>query len=320
MLQTRSVDLVEIASILSAAASSASVPAHSVDPALIAQVASQVNGAASTHTVDLAEIASIVTGQMRAESTGLSQTASLQSSATPPTNVIPTPSPTSTGFAYSTTAASTLTPTSGAAATSSTATPLSLVTSPSNNSKRNLTIILPIVLILLAIAILASAIFLIRRYRRRRVFLRRSVTPIDDEEIDSWRMGSTAGGYPNPTTPHEKRLSEQQDWTSEKMPRRPSVAHAPNSRSGLTDDAIPGADPFVTPPRRHSGKLQKSPHHSRNNIGRSSVEDRPPTPYQEWRDDVRTVGAPRRPQVPLLPSRSESFERQQARQAQQKWG
>ncbi|KAI9716420.1 MAG: hypothetical protein M1812_005315 [Candelaria pacifica] len=331
ILHTSSVDLAEIASILSAAASSMSLPAHSVDIAMVAseinaaasthtvdlaEIASIVTAAASTHTVDLAEIASIVTGQMRADSTGSSKiTSSRQSSATPTTSVISSPSPTSNWFSYSTTTTPTPTPTGGSA----TSTPLSLVTSAANNHKRNLTIILSVILTILAIAILASVLLLIRRYRRRRVFLRRSITPIDDEEIDSWRMRSTAGGYSNPATPHQTRASEQQEWTSEKMPRRPSVARAPNSRTGLTDDAIPGADPFVTPPRRHSGKLHKSPHHSRNNTARSSVEDRPPTPYQEWREEVKMAGAPRRPQVPHLPSRTESFEREQARFVQQKW-
>lgn len=46
------------------------------------------------------------------------------------------------------------------------------------------------------------------------------------------------------------------------LPRTPTsavLARAPNARSGLTDDAVPGDDPFVMLPRRNPSKLSKLP-------------------------------------------------------------
>jgi hypothetical protein len=69
----------------------------------------------------------------------------------------------------------------------------------------------------------------------------------------------------------------------------PVVARAPNARSGLTDEAIPGAAPFVVPARRHSRRLSKAPSagHMRNKSRRSSVSvasvrERPSTSNGQW--------------------------------------
>jgi hypothetical protein len=50
------------------------------------------------------------------------------------------------------------------------------------------------------------------------------------------------------------------------------IAKAPNSRVGLTDEAVPGADAFITPPKRRSSRLSKAPPgHARTKSGRSSI-------------------------------------------------
>ncbi|KAK7744189.1 hypothetical protein SLS53_003710 [Cytospora paraplurivora] len=43
------------------------------------------------------------------------------------------------------------------------------------------------------------------------------------------------------------------------VPSTPILARAPNAREGLTDDAVPGDDPFVQSPKRHTSRLSKVP-------------------------------------------------------------
>ncbi|OWP03948.1 hypothetical protein B2J93_4512 [Marssonina coronariae] len=53
------------------------------------------------------------------------------------------------------------------------------------------------------------------------------------------------------------------------------LAQAPNARVGLTDEAIPGAHPYITPPKRRSARLsRRSSGHSRSKSGRSSISAR----------------------------------------------
>jgi len=185
----------------------------------------------------------------------------------------------------------------------------SSTTSPSTSSdhhRRNLIIILSVVLGVLVIAILVCTAFLVRRLLKRRPLVRRSVTPIDDEEIATWRVGT--GGASSLDT-GERKWSLQHEWV-EKPPAMPTAARAPNSRSGLTDKSIPGAAPFVTPPRRNSSKLQRSPQHQRHRSGRSSVSDRPPTPYSTGpgMHEGPDRWSSEQPDVPHVPQRSESFD------------
>jgi hypothetical protein len=43
------------------------------------------------------------------------------------------------------------------------------------------------------------------------------------------------------------------------LPQTPIQARAPNARAGLTDEAIPGDDPFLPSPKRHPSRLSKLP-------------------------------------------------------------
>ncbi|OTB05517.1 hypothetical protein M426DRAFT_10560 [Hypoxylon sp. CI-4A] len=54
------------------------------------------------------------------------------------------------------------------------------------------------------------------------------------------------------------------------LPQAPGavLARAPNARSGLTDDCIPGDDPFLPSPRRHPSRLHKLPPNSPSVHGR----------------------------------------------------
>ena len=144
---------------------------------------------------------------------------------------------------------------------------------PSSNStatspQRELIIILSSVLGSIGILLAVLVLFLVCRYRKRRT-VRRGVSPIDDEEIESWRNA-------------ERKQSNASDQASNNgaiglaiSPSPPSIlktppraalarsasfqAKAPNSRIGLTDEAIPGQAPFIPTIKRQESRLSKTP-------------------------------------------------------------
>lgn len=162
-------------------------------------------------------------------------------------------------------------------------------------SGKTLTIILASVIPgVLVISVCALVCYKIQG-RKARLF-RRGITPIGDEEIETWkvdrddekasvleqrvshahRKGSSAGShkppsiivYQNPTP----RASEDRQSTSTSPSYRisldllttPVLARAPNARPGLTDEAVPGDDAFIPPSRRHTTRLAKHPPISAN--------------------------------------------------------
>lgn len=163
---------------------------------------------------------------------------------------------------------------------------------PSSHN-RNLTIILASVLGFLGLLLVTGIILLIARYRRQQApFGHRGATPIDDEEIASWRRSEQEKRQDQPPE-HKAAIREvlelprqhHSGWTwattassasihtmPSPFPDSPSyIATAPNARAGLTDETVPGADPFITPPKRHNSRLSKlPPGHSRTRSGRSS--------------------------------------------------
>lgn len=52
------------------------------------------------------------------------------------------------------------------------------------------------------------------------------------------------------------------------------LAQAPNARVGLTDEIMPGAEPFIKPAERHRSRLSKSGGHLRTKSRRSSISGR----------------------------------------------
>ncbi|KAI9844422.1 MAG: hypothetical protein M1837_005623 [Sclerophora amabilis] len=212
-------------------------------------------------------------------------------------------------------------------ASSNAATPFSTSKprSSSSDERRNLTIILSVVLGVTALATLSCLVFCIRRHciHNRPSFLRsRMVTPIDDEEIASWRLDRSekksqsfsdykSHGGESATWAHAVPGDDDDDRSFAVGFTRP-----PNSRAGLTDASIPGAEPFTPltpPPRRHSSrKLQKPAplygHPTRS--GRSSISGRPLTPYSS--STVHEVEfekeETRLPRLQLNGSSSQSFD------------
>lgn len=191
--------------------------------------------------------------------------------------------------------------------------------SSSTIDSRTQTIILAVCITVLGLAILIITSILFRRYRRHQSpfspFSHRGASPIDDDEIATWR-GNTQPMAETPST-HVRNASSivfqpQSGWTwtvssspnssspatspppgsgeALPYPPPPPVAHAPNARSGLTDGAIPGAAPFIAPARRQSRRLSKaaSAGHLRSKSHRSSAsvssirEPRTSTSNGQW--------------------------------------
>jgi hypothetical protein len=147
---------------------------------------------------------------------------------------------------------------------------------------QDLIIILSVILGVLALVLIGTAICLFCRYRHGKAPYR-GATPINEEEIQSWR-GTTVEQkrqYPvikPPSHVHTPRgvSIESPGWTPTSTrsnnPPPSFVAKAPNSRVGLTDEVVPGADPFVQTHKRQSSRLSKAPPgHSRTKSRRSST-------------------------------------------------
>lgn len=170
--------------------------------------------------------------------------------------------------------------------------------SDSGISHRNLIVILSSVLGFVGLLLILSLAFLAFRYRRRQSpFAHRGASPINDEEIASWRgtVQEQKQQTPNPTQPptiHDANtiglaqsppgwmwapspavIQPAMSHTTSTIPDTPSfLAKAPNSRAGLTDETVPGADPFIPPVKRQSSRLSKAPPgHARTKSRRSSL-------------------------------------------------
>jgi hypothetical protein len=150
-----------------------------------------------------------------------------------------------------------------------------------------------------SILLIALAAFLYHRIRRRRArFRNRGITPIDDEEIESWKVNRTRSleaeeklpGTPKsaisePRPAHQShhtntslgsvksssvivyqnRVSEEQlpfspvrAKQSIDIPPTPVLARAPNSRPGLTDETVRGDNAYVNIKRTPSARLSKN--------------------------------------------------------------
>lgn len=176
-------------------------------------------------------------------------------------------------------------------------------------------IALSTVLSVVGVVLIVGAICLCYRYRygrlplsRRGPFSRRGITPIDDEEIESWKASrgiekSTTivvdkFDFPPPVrkppsvivyqnhneyqprassdvSPRSLYHKRSMDNKSIELPHTPVLARAPNARVGLTDDAVEGDLAFLPSPKRQNSRLSKlpplSPRHGRNRSSRSSA-------------------------------------------------
>ncbi|KAI0454807.1 hypothetical protein F5B21DRAFT_227392 [Xylaria acuta] len=155
---------------------------------------------------------------------------------------------------------------------------------------KTLVIVLSTVLGTVGVGLIALAVSWFLRSRRRHRLFNRGMTPIGDDEIATWKVtrphekgieterytshaskDSTSsariqyqrgGAYRPSTDATPTARSFIQNSFSLDLPRAPEAAafaRAPNARTGLTDETVPGDDPFVPPLKRQPSRLQKSP-------------------------------------------------------------
>ncbi|KAI5865115.1 hypothetical protein GGS23DRAFT_410371 [Durotheca rogersii] len=194
-----------------------------------------------------------------------------------------------------------------------------------------LTIVLSTVLSVTGVVMVALAAYLCTGNRRRRIpMLNRGITPIGDDEIATWKLNKPAE---KETDRYTRRPSHSQNASISTSTRRapsliqyqnggrPSLevtsprsfiggkqsfdlpqvpgavlARAPNARSGLTDEMVPGDDPFLPSPKRHPSRLHKLPPstpsmHTRAKGSRSSSLKS--SPEGGWRDGVADISPAR---------------------------
>ncbi|KAF4630099.1 hypothetical protein G7Y89_g8049 [Cudoniella acicularis] len=163
--------------------------------------------------------------------------------------------------------------------------------SPSNHL--TLIIVLSVVLGVVGILLIISTVFLTHRYcKGQSPFAHRGASPINDDEIASWRgpvLEQKQQVLPTQRPPGQDvstiGLAQFPGWRWNSSPSNiqpvysPSTStaespsfRAPNSRAGLTDETIPGAEPYIPPMKRQGSRLSKTPPgHSRTRSRRSSV-------------------------------------------------
>ncbi|ORY62075.1 uncharacterized protein BCR38DRAFT_346293 [Pseudomassariella vexata] len=164
----------------------------------------------------------------------------------------------------------------------------------SNN--RTLIVTLSAVLSVVGVVVITIGVYLCSRNRRlkRLAIFNRGITPIDDDEIATWKVNRSSNENNEKDVARRKHDSSNSTYTHKApsliqyhngstrpsldvSPRSPHsfirkqsmdlppsppsavLAKAPNSRSGLTDEAIPGDYPYLPSPRRQPSKLSKLP-------------------------------------------------------------
>ena len=190
------------------------------------------------------------------------------------------------------TSRATPTPTSSLYILSPSSTGVSEASVPMSNQHRDLIIILSVVLGVVGILVIGAAILLIYRYRKgKSPFRGRGASPINDDEIQSWRntghepkhghsssdprsiitrdvsIDSIALGQAPRWTPYSPHAT----MTHPNLPPS-ALGRAPNARQGLTDETVPGDAPFVPAAKRQNSRLAKAPPgHARTKSRRSST-------------------------------------------------
>ncbi|RWA03417.1 hypothetical protein EKO27_g11687 [Xylaria grammica] len=169
-----------------------------------------------------------------------------------------------------------------------------------------LVIVLSTVLGTLGLVLIALvALWCLRNRRRHRLF-NRGLTPIGDDEIATWKGSRGMGdketeaygarpshvskdstgsariqyqrGASRPST--EAGVSARsfiKNSFSIDLPRAPepaAFARAPNARTGLTDETVPGDEPFVPQLKRKTSRLQKLPPDTPKTLSRANSRTR----------------------------------------------
>jgi len=284
-----------------------------------------MNAAESPGGVSFATIPGVLTPVATTGSAGARDT-------TMPLSLFPTASPVSSGGRFTTSTTSTV--------PSQPTEPGPSPPAEASGAMNRTTIITLSTVLSVVFVLLAAVILFAFRFRQKRFpFRPRGSSPIDDDEIETWRGSGAppekggAGAYAGPTTwttvtagqvpsgharhvsntsnravssvivyrnadPRTSRLSSEQTTRSlasvaggggglglsgygrasaDNDVTSPTLARAPNSRAGLTDEAVPGDPSFIATPKRAAARLSKLPpsssrsRHSRTHSSRSST-------------------------------------------------
>lgn len=175
-------------------------------------------------------------------------------------------------------------------------------------SHETLVTVLSTVFGIVGVIVLVSLGIWYLRSRRKHILFRRGLTPIGDDEIATWK-GSRAdekeeerGRYTARPSHVSKDSTNSARIQYQKGAGRPSIdaaiisprsfinnsysldlprvpepaafARAPNARTGLTDETVPGDDPFVPPLRRQPSRLQKLPPNTPKSMSRANSHTR----------------------------------------------
>ncbi|KAI1136937.1 hypothetical protein F5Y05DRAFT_91174 [Hypoxylon sp. FL0543] len=212
-------------------------------------------------------------------------------------------------------------------------TPSSVSSNTSGDGTSTLTIALSSVLSVIGVILIAVAAYLCTGGRRKKLPLfNRGITPIGDEEIATWKSNRPAEKVADIYTTRPNHSSKPSTATSTKrapsviqyqnggrpsfevasprsfigdgkysldLPQAPGavLARAPNARSGLTDETVPGDDPFLPTPRRNPSRLHKSPPNQPNLHGRakgSRSSSMKSFSEAAWREAMSTEPLPHR--------------------------
>ncbi|KAI2611988.1 hypothetical protein GGR54DRAFT_338494 [Hypoxylon sp. NC1633] len=237
-------------------------------------------------------------------SVGESSPTTLATSKTTPSVLASTPGEKS-GFITITSNSDTISsPTETATMSNPSPTPNNVSSSDSSGGTSTLTIVLSTVLSVTGVILIAVAAYLCTGGRRKRLpMFKRGITPIGDDEIATWKSNRSAEKVDRYTTRPSHSQNASTATSTRRAPSliqyqngaRPSLevasprsfigggkhsfdlpqapgavlARAPNARSGLTDDIIPGDDPFLPSPKRHPSRLHKLPPNSPSLHGRT---------------------------------------------------
>ena len=214
-------------------------------------------------------------------------------------------------------------------------------------STRTLTIILATVLPCVFLTTVVVVLLCCRNRRRKAQLFRRGITPIADEEIESWKVdrrtsekpsesgdestakdqgaqgsshkhGASIGSIQKPPSiivyqspfQHHRQASDgpsavrpASERQSTDLPTTPILARAPNSRPGLTDEAVQGDDAFVSQPKRQASRLAKQPPTTPPGHGRSKSTRSTISPRTVWNgQELESQSMPRRSVDTSLPS------------------
>jgi hypothetical protein len=160
------------------------------------------------------------------------------------------------------------------------------------------------------ISLLTFVCVLVQRRRKSHIF-NRGITPIDDDEIESWKTDRNEEKIPIPDSQAQSQYSHKTSTSVASVQKPPSVivyqnngiprssaefaagylhhqkgssvdsiqspvlARAPNARPGLTDDTIQGDEAFVPQVKRQPSRLSKhqssTTRHGRSKSARNSV-------------------------------------------------